>query len=694
MKKLLLPVCAALSFMLHAQMQPTWTEVHPVSGELLKVCGTDEVQNEVYKQHPELRQINAMIEEQAKTHPPDPQNPPVYIIPIVFHILHDYGPENISDAQVIDEVRILNEDYRKLNADISQVAAPFQSITADCEIEFRLAQLDPNGNCTNGIDRIATPKTYKASDASKLNDWPYNKYLNVWTCHDIGSGAAGYSYYPGSAPSTAVDGVLILHSYVGSIGTSSATTSRALSHEIGHYLNLAHLWGSTNQPGVQCGDDGVSDTPVTMGHLPGNCPLNDQTCGNGAENTQNYMEYAYCQKMFTQGQRTRMRNALVSSVEQRSNLWSASNLTATGAGATPQLCTADFKTSTRVACVGANIIFTDLSWNNPPTSWQWDFNNDNVTDATTQNPTYAYSAPGVYSVKLTVSDGASTKTVTKSSYIVIMSNTASAQLPYSEGFENSNFPYNDMYLTSASTNATTWNRTTAAAYTGSASVKLDNYSPTSGDVDEFITPAIDMSSVTSPTMSFKVAYQRRSSTDTLDQLRVLTSTNCGASWVQRYSKSEAALATISATSGNSFTPGSTSQWRSENVSIANVTGQTDVRFRFEFTGHGVGNNIYIDDINISGNLGIEEEAASEFGMSVSPNPSDGTSTVSFTLGSSYNVGLNIYDLVGKEVISIPKTKMSSGIHKLPLNGGNLNSGIYFVKLSVDGYAVTKKIIVQ
>ena len=218
-----------------------------------------------------------------------------------------------------------------LNADLSTVVAAFTNLTGDAEMEFELAKLDPNGNCTNGIDRIVTPKTYKAGDgangsnASKINMWPRDKYLNIYTVNNIASGAAGYTYLPGSV-SASIDGIIILYNYVGSIAPSSVNTSRALGHEIGHWFNLPHVWGGTNQPGVACGDDGVSDTPVTKGWTTCNLTSND-VCNPGTEeNVQNYMDYAYCYRMFTKGQCSRMRTSAQSTIAQRNNLWTTSNL--------------------------------------------------------------------------------------------------------------------------------------------------------------------------------------------------------------------------------------------------------------------------------------------------------------------------------------------------------------------------------
>ncbi len=236
-------------------------------------CGTDLMMEKLYQQHPELRQAqidyNNEIIKAAAEKKEQKATESVYIIPVVFHIIHTYGTENISDAQVLDQVAILNRDFRKLNADITAAIPFFQGIAADTKIEFRLPKLDPNGNCTNGIDRIYSHKTNSANDLSKLNPWPRNKYLNVWVVRSMESvGTAGYAYYPGATSGflSPFDGIIILHDYIGSVGTGSVFRSRALTHEVGHWLNLPHTWGSTNNPNVACGDDLVNDTPVTKGH--------------------------------------------------------------------------------------------------------------------------------------------------------------------------------------------------------------------------------------------------------------------------------------------------------------------------------------------------------------------------------------------------------------------------------------------
>ena len=659
-------------------------------------CYTTEIYRQRIHDHPEVLENRRLLEEhivratQRTGTGSNHTTGQVYVIPIVFHIIHNYGGENISDAQVQDQVRILNDDYRKTSYDTASIVPAFKPIAADCEIEFRLANLDPNGNCTNGIDRIPSLLTYQADDNAKLNPWPDDQYLNVWVVASLSwSGVAAYAYYPGTAPPGA-DGVIMLSHYVGSIGSGSSGQSRVLTHEIGHYLNLAHVWGDTNDPGVACGDDNVSDTPITMGWTT--CNVNGATCGNLIDNVQNYMEYSYCCKMFTLGQKARMRATLTSSIGGRNNLWNTANLTATGTdGLFSQTCVpiADFSVNYTSICAGDSVQYKDLSWNGRPTAWNWSFPGGVPSVSTDSSPTVYYGSTGQYNATLKSLNAAGADSITKN--LILRVNGPSTQTyPYFQGFETAgSFPEPDGYIINAD-GGNTWHRVSNAGSTGVASIMINNFSGNSiGSTDEYITPSFNLSGTSSLTFNFKVAY---ATTDTTlkDKLQVAVSTDCGKTWNVRYSKAGYGLETRTPT-GSYFIPNA-SQWRQETVNINPFRNEPDVRFRFQNTCAG-GNNLYIDDINITGIItGVDEASASRASFNVFPNPSSGNFSVLFDLSKAGSVQLKITDAIGRTLQTITHADLQPGLHQYPVNNP-LAAGIYFVVLEREGEVFTKKLVV-
>jgi hypothetical protein len=190
------------------------------------------------------------------------------VIPVVFHILHLGGSENISDAQVMDAVRILNLDYNRLNVDTTNIIPAYRSNVANMQITFRLANLDPNGNCTNGIEHIYSSQTdVGAGSLLPGHEWPRNKYLNIWVYKFFGfePGAAGFAFAPWDADTLPdEDAVNIINNYVGSIGTGSDLTEVAMTSVVGLYLGLLYMDYSPNG----CLDlDSVADTPPNISSL-------------------------------------------------------------------------------------------------------------------------------------------------------------------------------------------------------------------------------------------------------------------------------------------------------------------------------------------------------------------------------------------------------------------------------------------
>ncbi|WP_345375310.1 GEVED domain-containing protein [Algivirga pacifica] len=261
----------------------------------------------------------------------------VLTIPIVFHVIHNNGIENISDEQIIEAVAQINEDFNALNPGSSNIIPEFQNLQADVNLEFRLAQLDPNGNPTTGITRHQSSLTVNGSsneyEIKTTYGWPRDQYLNVWVVYSSdGNNGSGYAYYPSSIDdegSKYRDGVIVSHWAVGRTGTAASTHYKLLTHEIGHWANLKHTWGDESNNGESSGcsyDDGVTDTPLTIGST--GCATDVYSCGS-LDNAQNYMDYSSCPEMFTLGQKDRMRAAITSPVGRRSNLWSAENLSKT-----------------------------------------------------------------------------------------------------------------------------------------------------------------------------------------------------------------------------------------------------------------------------------------------------------------------------------------------------------------------------
>ena len=238
------------------------------------------------------------------------------VIPVVVHILYRTAIENISEAQVLSQLQALNRDFARQNTDFVKVPSMFTGVAADIELDFQLARRDENGNATNGIMRYPTTRvSWNATDDMKkparggVAPWNPAKYLNIWVC-SLGGDVVGFASFPG-APAE-VDGVVIDFKAFGTIGTARApfNQGRTCVHEIGHWLNLQHIWGDSD-----CGDDKISDTPQQSAPNYG-CPAfpHYSTC-NGKKTvdmTMNYMDYANdeCMLMFTAGQKLRMHATL------------------------------------------------------------------------------------------------------------------------------------------------------------------------------------------------------------------------------------------------------------------------------------------------------------------------------------------------------------------------------------------------
>ncbi len=232
---------------------------------------------------------------------------PVVVIDTVVHVVHSRAAENISDAQIESQIAVLNADFRGANPDMKKVPAPWAGLASDARISFRLSKVTRTATKVAGF---STDDGVKSAAGGGIAPLDTATHLNLWVC-PLSGGLLGYAQFPGGPPAT--DGVVINTLAFGTTGTAQAPfdLGRTATHEVGHYLNLRHIWGDT----PDCsGGDGVADTPNCEGPNYGTPAWPTITCNNGPNGDMfmNYMDYVddAAMFMFTAQQVLRMRTAL------------------------------------------------------------------------------------------------------------------------------------------------------------------------------------------------------------------------------------------------------------------------------------------------------------------------------------------------------------------------------------------------
>ncbi|MCB0396328.1 MAG: T9SS type A sorting domain-containing protein [Flavobacteriales bacterium] len=380
-----------------------------------RTCGTTEYMERLFRENPgyeqRLQQMNQELAAYVAARKNSSEPHAVVTIPTVVHVVYNTSGQNHSDASVQSQIDAMNADFRLLNSDKSTAPSVFQSLQGDAEIEFCLAQRDPNGNPTTGITRTQTnTSSFSTNDDVKYTSsggkdaWPRDKYLNLWVC-DISGGILGYAQFPGGPAAT--DGVVLHTDYFGTINANTPfNLGRTGTHEVGHWLGLYHIWGDAN-----CGNDQVSDTPTQQTSNSG-CPsFPHVTCSNGPNGDMfmNYMDYVNdaCMVMFSLGQNSRMQGVVDGS---RSSLKTSDGCVPPSA---PPVAGFDVDNST--TCSGT-VQFFDQSTVGP-TGWMWSFGDGN--SSTTQNPVHTYTSNGTFNVKLVVSNAYGQDSITKNAVVTV-----------------------------------------------------------------------------------------------------------------------------------------------------------------------------------------------------------------------------------------------------------------------------------
>ena len=401
------------------------------------------------------------------------------------------------------------------------------------------------------------------------------------------------------------------------------------------------------------------------------------------------MDYSYCSKMFTDGQKARMRAALQVQSTGRKNLWQTSNLNMTGATGVLVLCKAQFEADRTTLCAGDAIQFTDDSYN-AVSSWSWSispstgWSYSSGSNASSQNPNIVFSDEGLYSITLTASDGTTSDVETKNNYIRVL--PSAAGLPFWEGFEEYTSLQN---LTNWEVvninNNNAFTLESSFGYSGTKCVRLPNFGQQGSNVDELISQSIDVSSVPETediTLSFRYAYRKRTSSD-YELLKVFVSNNCGDDWSQKKTLGGNQLG--STATNSSWYPTSLTDWKTVHVVNINESFYSpSFRMKFRFEGEG-GNNFYLDDINLYQGAPSDDlvtgifDNSNELGLSLYPNPADAELSVDFELNSNQSLEVKIVNLLGK-VVGSYGIQGNEGKNTVVLNTQSLSNGTYIVEL--------------
>ncbi|HEX8505518.1 MAG TPA: M43 family zinc metalloprotease [Hymenobacter sp.] len=692
-------------------------------------CGFEAEQERYFSANPAARAAQKAVEARLAAMPAQ-QRGTAYVtdvtIPVVVHVIHKGGADNISDRQIASALALLNADYQKLNPDTATTSPLFQPIAASIGFQFRLARIDPNGNATTGITRHYEPGLVNDTGngaVHAVSNWDRSRYLNIWVVNSInltGSGTTGtiLGYVSTGGPTNPRDGFTVRQDFFGDIGTSSLARAelRTGTHEIGHYFGLSHPWGGNNNPGTgDCaGTDNVADTPSTDGTF--NCDLSYAPCGVVA-NVQNFMDYAACPTMFTQGQRTRMRNVLAT---VRPGLTTAANLVATGTNdgyvAPEPRPIAAFGvapgTSANV-CINTAVSLRDFSSNFTASggtlTYSWSFPGGSPATATGQAVSVSYPTAGIYSVTETVSNNAGSSTATKTNLIRVEGPTGGETAPFAQSFENSAFPnifsvpslrnYDLSGATSTGGSATNrWLQQTAVpAADGMGYLVVNNRLYPAGAVTTLITPNINLANASSAALSFSRAYALRTAASN-DQLRVAFSSDCGVNWTTSSVLDVTALSTRGLTPLDGYVPATSAEWQTLTVPIPpqfQGSGLFKVRLQF-FNGSTPGNNFFLDNLRISSPLATQAEALASRGISVYPNPMTLATAVHLSLTATTQVQVSLTDLLGRNVLTLPAKTYGAGQQTVPLQAGGqtLRAGIYVVRISLNGETYSSKLTIE
>lgn len=631
----------------------------------------------------------------------------IYTIPVVVHVIHqgeEPGAEsNIPDEQIFSQIEVLNEDFRRMNADASQTPDEFLPVAADVRIEFVLAKRDPEGLPTTGIVRkTASRDSYHFNTDRELKSqsyWPAEDYLNLWVTILSGN-LLGYAQFPTSnlegmdidqSIDRLTDGIVVDYRFMGEGHNALAfSTGRTATHEIGHFLGLRHIWGS----GGCSSDDFCEDTPNQSGSTLG-CPDGtSETSCDSKDMYQNYLDLSddVCMNLFTICQKDRMRTILENSPRRKSLLASKGKEEAIQVAndlgirqilspvsgdcqalISPQIEVRNYGTNT-IEGFGINLYVNDIFIESVS-------KNTIISELSTSVVSFSeisVTAPttAVYRFEIIETNGAADGNPENNVNAIEVNFPGEEQIPYTQDFEGS---LDQWAVQNSAGNSPSWSKGQAPYNTLQNEGMVLSYhsSPDDryGELDLLISPVFDLSALPSADISVKYAYAASPGNIT-DVFTIAISTDCGNTFPTEnyiFHQFSPRLATTNQRA-NAFVPEGPGDWEILDINITEFVGNENVVVAF--IGHnGGGNNLYIDDFSITSENKLDYDLtikdvnqipAVTCSGSIFPTievKNQGTQTITdFTL--SYNLDGSTVSLFIDEINLLPG---KSHIEKLNIN---------------------------
>jgi hypothetical protein len=556
-----------------------------------------------------------------------------YQVPVVVHVIHNGeavgAGSNISESQILSQIEVLNDDYKRLNADAVNTPSEFLPVAGSIDIEFVMAKRSPEGLATNGIVRVqGTQTAWSINDNYELKSlsyWPAEEYMNIWVT-TLTSSYVGFAQFPvsglpgleNSSNNRLTDGVVIDYTAFGTIDAGpfnldpQFNKGRTTTHEVGHFLGLRHIWGDDEDESDRCsGTDYVSDTPNQQISTSG-CPTSPRSSCSSNEMYMNFLDYTNdeCMNIFTQGQIERMVTVLENSPRRASLLTSPGLLDP--APVANDLGIRSVISPNEKMCSPSVVPAIDIK----------NYGSNNITSAE-----IAFLVNGVVvetkAFALNLIPLASTEVTFAPTTVVAQNNVVAFEILQTNNVTDGNSADNNRSIPTALLSSInvpfaetfdampdewtiqnpdqlfTWELKTAPANNPSNKALYMNfydYEDRLGEIDILATPVFDLSAVPSAYLAFDVSYAVFQSS--ADGLRVVVMTDCESTLegTTVYEKIGPQLATAPSTSVP-FTPSDNSQWRREVIDLSPFLGNSSVQLAFLGI-NDWGNNLYLDNVAV------------------------------------------------------------------------------------------------